>query len=195
MTTEKTDTGKGGNKALSLFKPMLNPMKQVGEGLVGFSAGHVAFSNMPSALKGTGLKGFGIGLAIAFLSIFISTKVKNDHVKNGLYGFSLYSGIKAVNSLMTNTQVDPTVKGLGAYQLPAGAVNILNKMFPNLGAAEPIHVDFSGMEIYDRNADLGAAVDQTYEFVNAMDNLGELDNTTSFYNKPVSLAALDVEAA
>jgi hypothetical protein len=171
MTTEvsKKDSGKMG-----MLKPFIQPAAKVGAAIVGFTSGHLAFSNMPASLKGGGLKGFGIALAIALVSIFASTKVKNVHLQNGMLGLGVYSGVKAVNSL--TTIVPTTTQGLGAYQLPKGAIDVLNKLFPTLGAAEPIHVDFSGMEIYDHTADLGNAVDQTYEFVNGYEGVGAMED-------------------
>jgi hypothetical protein len=189
--TQEVEKKKGGK--LGMLKPYMQPAAQLGAATAGFVLAHVGYTKTPANFK-TGLQGFAIALTLAIATIWGSTKVKNEHVKNGMLGLGLYSSVKAVNAL-TSIVPDTSVKGLGAFALPDGVKSFLSTIVPNLGAAEPIHVDFRGMEIYDHNADLGEAVDQTYEFVNAMDNLGELDNTTSFYNKPVSLAALDVEAA
>lgn len=172
MKEEVSKSGKMG-----MLKPFIQPAAKVGAAIVGFTSGHLAFSNMPASLKGGGLKGFGIALAIALVSIFASTKVKNVHLQNGMLGLGVYSGVKAVNAL-TNIVPNTTTQGLGAYQLPKGAIDVLNKLFPTLGAAEPIHVDFSGMEIYDHTADLGNAVDQTYEFVNGYEGVGAIEDDT-----------------
>lgn len=179
MNKEVSKSGKMG-----MLKPFIQPAAKVGAAIVGFTSGHLAFSNMPASLKGGGLKGFGIALAIALVSIFASAKLKNVHLQNGMLGLGIYSGVKAVNAL-TNI-VPTTTQGLGAYQLPKGAIDVLNKLFPTLGAAEPIHVDFSGMEIYDHRADLGNAIDQTYETINAYDGVGAIEDDTR-----ISLAGYD----
>lgn len=165
MTTEKTE--KGGK--LGMLKPFMQPAAKLGAATAGFVLAHVGYTKTPANFK-TGLQGFAIALTLAIATIWGSTKVKNEHVKNGMLGLGLYSSVKAVNAL---TGIVPTkMEGLGAFELPKGAKDVINMLFPTLGAAEPIHVDFSGMQIYDQNADLGNAVDQTYEFMDGTDGIG-----------------------
>lgn len=170
--TQEVEKKKGGK--LGMLKPYMQPAAQLGMATLGFIGAHVGYTKTPASFK-TGLQGFAIALTLALGTIWGSTKVKNEHIKSAMLGLGLYSGVKAMNAL---TGIVPTaVTGLGAFELPEGAKKVIGMLFPTLGAAEPIHVDFSGMRYYDSNADLGDAIDQTYEFVN--DGVSGFENTTA----------------
>lgn len=171
MTTETK--GKGGK--LGMLAPYMQPAAKLGAATAGFVLAHVGYTKTPANFK-TGLQGFAIALTLAIATIWGSTKVKNEHVKNGMLGLGLYSSVKAVNAL---TGIVPTTtEGLGAFALPTGVKDFLTSIVPNLGAAEPIHVDFSGMGWYSPNADLGDAIDQTYEMVQGYNGVGNNEDTT-----------------
>lgn len=171
MTTEKTEKA----SKLGMLAAYKKPAAQLGAATAGFVLAHVGFTKTPANFK-TGLQGFAIALTLAIATIWGSTKVKNEHVKNGMLGLGLYSSVKAVNAL--TAIVPTTTNGLGAYALPKGAKDVINMLFPTLDGAEPLMVDFSGMEIYDNTADLGNAIDQTYEFVNGYHEMNGFEDTT-----------------
>lgn len=148
-----------------MFKPILDKSKTAGAVLSGFMAGHLAFNNaVPTSFR-TGMQGTIAALVIFVAGLFVATKVKNEHIQNGLIGLSTYSGIKALNNLTT---LAPAVNGLGAFALPQAAVDFIHKITPNLGEPEPVAWNNQNIPIYNADRMNGIdAIEQTYEVVDS----------------------------
>ncbi|MES2379861.1 MAG: hypothetical protein V4538_02395 [Bacteroidota bacterium] len=174
-------------------------LKKVGllalEATTGFVAGHQVFTRVAPKDWTTGLKGAMASLALILISAITFVKVQNEHVKNLSIGSAVYGINKLANSLFSQVPVIGT-SGLAAFQLPEGAQKVLRNIFPNLGdmgEPEPIAWNMNGMDVYDHNADLGAAIEQTYETVGVGDygSYGQLENervTVAGYSDNVKVA-------
>ena len=155
-----SDSGK--SKMSLMVKPVIDESKTVGGNILGFAAGHLGFNNLVPTSFRTGWQGALTSVVILLAGLFAASRFEHPLLKSTFHGLSAYSFIKGVNQ---GTKMLPAVNGLGAFQIPQGAIDVLNKVFPNLGDAEPIAWTAQKFPIYNHNASFGEVVDQTYEVV------------------------------
>lgn len=111
-----------------------------GELLGGFIGGHGIRSAIKSDKK-------WINPVMALLTFLGAATLKNKHAQNLALGAFVYSGVKSLNDLKTKA-----VEGLEGVEGMEGVRDILNKIVPNLGDAEPELL--SGEELARAEADL-----------------------------------------
>lgn len=172
-----TAVSKSGKSAID-FKQIMKQTAGLGTSVLGFASGHIAFNMAPPAFK-SGVKGILAAVLLVLVGGFIAVKAttvepsQTTSVKrNSMIGFGTGIGtfgvIKAINigfGMMPVVGAQTATAGIEG--IPQGLRNVVTKMFPNLGEADPIPFTQVGdMDIYAPGEDIGVnAVDTEYEFV------------------------------